>query len=96
MAVQRNPYIDMELEWLEQKALEMKEFVDKNPFNTLKDRMSGNKVISKIEAQHTNIRNTLKDYAQLIEVVARLREGREVRKLVRGDALLTPVEDGNI
>lgn len=97
----KNNYIDMDLKWLENKAKEMKKFVDDNPLDKLKDRILevGNKVLisSTIETQHKNIRDTLKDYALLIEAIAKLREQDEDRKQqVRGDQNLTPLEAGDI
>lgn len=106
MATKKNTYIDMELEWLEMKAEEQRAYVDANPLTNLIDRMSYKETrgggmipmcIATIEQQHTNIRNTLKDYAMIIEVIARLREKESMKKTIaRGDATLTPLEEGNI
>ena len=97
----KNNYIDMELEWLEAKAEEMRTFVDSKPLARLKDRTLtvGQKTLisSTIETQHKNIRDTLKDYALIIEAISRLRERDEAVKLQsRGDADLSPMEDGQI
>lgn len=97
----KNNYIDMELEWLETKAQEMRTFVDSKPLSRLKDRTVnvGTKTLltANVEAQHKNIRDTLKDYALIIEAISRLRERDEVVKLQsRGDADLSPMEDGQI
>lgn len=95
----------MELEWLEMKAEELRSFVDSNPLTKITDRfgvkMSRGEpiqyVIQNIEAQHKNIRDTLKDYALIIEAIGRLREKADQKKLlVRGDSELSPLEDGQI
>ena len=33
-------YIGEELEWLETKALDLRSYIDKNPFSTLADRIT--------------------------------------------------------
>ncbi len=101
-----NKYAGMELEWLEMKAEEQRAYVDSNPLPSLTDRMQYKEtktggmipvVVATIEQQHKNIRDTLKDYAQIIEVIIRLREKDEMKKtLARGDATLTPLEEGQI
>lgn len=106
MATKKNTYIDMDLEWLEMKAEEQRAYVDANPLPSLTDRMAyketrgGGSIpmcIASIEQQHKNIRETLKDYALIIEVIARLREKESAKKTIaRGDATLTPLEEGNI
>jgi hypothetical protein len=105
MAVsKRNNYIDMELEWLEMKAEELRSYVDSNPLSTLIDRIQNREtrgggvipmVVATIEQQHKNIRDTLKDYALIVEAIAKLREKEEQKKmLTRGDADLSPFEQG--
>lgn len=92
-----NSYIDLELEWLEKKAKELKEYCDANPINTLTDRVRNGKVISDIEKQIKSIRDTLQDYVKIIEAIDKLREKEEVKKSsVRGDQELTPIERGEI
>ena len=39
MAVKKNTYIDVELDWAEQQLSSWKEYVDANPLHTLKDRI---------------------------------------------------------
>lgn len=101
-----NKYAGMELEWLEMKAEEQRAYVDANPLTSLTDRMQYKETkgggiipmcVATIEQQHKNIRDTLKDYAQIVEVIIRLREKEEMKKtLTRGDANLTPLEEGQI
>jgi hypothetical protein len=33
----KNTYVDFELEWLEKKSLELKQYIDDRPFDKLKD-----------------------------------------------------------
>lgn len=92
----------MELEWLEMKAEQLRSFVDSNPIPKLTDRivaLGEDKLViaAKIEDQLTSIRNTLKDYALIIEVIAKLREKEAQKKLLtRGDADLSPFEQGEL
>jgi len=102
----QNNYINEELEWLELKAQQMKDFVDSKPYTELTDRMSYKEtrnggsipmVVSTIEQQMANIRATLKDYALLIEAIAKLREKEEDKKIQsRGDQDISPMESGEI
>ena len=96
----------MELEWLEAKAQKMREFVDSKPITELEDRMAYKEtrgggvmpmIVATIEAQHKDLRETLKDYAILMDAINKLREGEEKKKLTaRGDVSLSPMEEGDI
>lgn len=88
----------MELQWLEEKAEEMKKYCDDRPFDTLKDRTDAKgRVIAKIEDQIKCIRETYKDYLILAEALLQHREKEEVKKTnARGGATLTPLEEGQI
>lgn len=88
--------INEELEWLEAKALSIKEYVDANPYHEVKDRSTtkytkdGNsyeEVVQKIEVIHKSLRDAMKDYAALLGQIDKLRE-EEKRKEVeaRGGA----------
>jgi hypothetical protein len=102
----KNNYIDMELNWLEGKAEEMRAYCDSHPLATVEDRIamrvvkgggSMPVVIASVEQIHKNIRDTLKDYAILIEAISKLREVEAQKKmLTRGDQELSPLEDGTI
>jgi hypothetical protein len=107
MAVsKKNNYIDMELEWLEMKAEQLRAYVDSNPLSSLTDRIQYREtrnggaipvVVATIEQQHKNIRDTLKDYALIVDAISKLREKEEQKKLLtRGDAELSPIEQGDI
>jgi len=86
----------MELEWLEKKAKEIREYCNQ-PIHKLKDRMLGDKVVSKIEEQVKSIRETLKDYILIVEAIDKLRDKEEAKSpSVRGDQELSPIEKGEI
>src|SRR5688572_3934834 len=99
----KNNYIEMDLEWLEMKAEEQRAFVDSHPLTSLTDRVTYREtkaglipiVVATIEQQHKNLRDTLKDYALVIEAIAKLREKEQDKKNLRGgDDDLSPIEDG--
>jgi hypothetical protein len=92
-----NSYVGMELEWLEKKATEIREYCNK-PIHKLTDRLGADgKVIAKIEDQVKSIRETLKDYILIVEAIDKLRD-KEASKgpSVRGDQELSPFEKGEI
>jgi len=101
----KNNYIDLELDWLEAKANEMKAYVDARPMEGLTDRViwkemkGGGKmpiVASSVEQQITSHRAILADYLKITESIQKLRESEDQKKksTPRGDAALTPVELG--
>jgi len=90
----KNIFIASELEWAEEKLLEWKAYYDANPYGELKDRLSFKEtkngglipmVVASIEQQQKALRDTLKEYFTLLEVVNRLREAEEKKLEVRGD-----------
>lgn len=91
-----NNYIDMELDWLEKKAQELREYCD-SPISKIKDRIVSGRLMATIEQQVKSVRETLQDYAKIIEVIDKLRE-KEAAKgpSVRGDQELSPMEKGEI
>lgn len=89
-----NGYLNFNLGWLEDKAIELRSYVDDNPLDELKDRTDLRQtqagglvtvVVASVEKQIKSIRETLKDYAQLIEAIGKLRE-REAEDMGIGDA----------
>ena len=86
-----NSYIELELEWLQKRAEDLKTYVDANPLASLVDRMSYKTtanggslpmVVASIESQVKSIRDTLKDYAYLCDAIDKLRE-KEDQSFVR-------------
>ena len=103
----KNTYVDMELEWLESKAAEIKAYVDAHPYDKVEDRLGWRElkgggrmpvVIATIEQQHKALRDSMMDYAKITESVKRMREAEELKakSTPRGDAALTPMEQGLI
>ena len=93
MATKKEIYTSAELEWCEQKLLEWKEYIDSNPINGLKDRIEWKPtakggtmpmVIASIESQIKSLRDTMKEYLALLEVVDKLREKEELKSEARG------------
>lgn len=101
-----NTYIELELDWLQSRAEDLKSYVDANPLATLKDRLSykttpnGGQlpmVVASIESQVKSIRDTLKDYAYLCEAIDKLREKEDTKIKARGGQIqsgLNSLEDG--
>lgn len=106
MAVKKTNYIEMELNWLEGKAEELRSYCDTNPLTGLIDRMAyketrgGGSIpmcIATIEQQIKSIRDTLQDYIKIIEAIDKLREKEETKKIsARGDQELSPLETGDV
>jgi hypothetical protein len=91
-----NSYIGMELEWLEKKAAEIREYCNQ-PIHKITDRKDGQRVIAKKEEIIKSIRETLKDYILIVEALDRLREKDAAKGPdVRGDQELSPFEKGEI
>jgi len=90
--------IEYELEFLETKLQELKEYIQSNPFNELKDRMAyketkGGGVIpicvANKEAQRKDLTQALKDYAEILRTVDSMREKEEAKVEVRGKGELS-------
>lgn len=107
MAVaKKNTYVEAELDWLEQRLKDIKSFVDANPYHKISDRLVSlsmgdkgevEKVSANIEAQQKSIRESLKDYALIVEAVSKLRQLEDEKdKKIRGNEDLTPMESGDI
>jgi hypothetical protein len=86
-------YITAELEWAELKLKEWREYVDTNPIAALKDRIEWKPtskggaipmVIASKEAQIKSIRDTMKEYLALLEIVDKLRQREAEKKEARG------------
>ena len=94
MTKKKLTYIDSELDYLEVKLLELKEYIDARPLTTLEDRIgfkvdkSGNNipyVIATIETQRKDLTAARKEYAELVSFINEKRE-QEAKKLkTRGD-----------
>lgn len=93
MSTKKQSYISAELEWAESKLAEWRDYVDKNPIAELQDRIQWKPtskggtmpmVIASIEQQIKSLRDTMKEYLALLEVVDKLREKEELKAEARG------------
>src|SRR5690606_36097601 len=94
MPAKKQIYISAELEWAEEKLLEWREYIDANPIPQLEDRVEWKPtskggampmVIASIESQIKCLRDTMKEYLALLEVVNKMRGEEEKREqLARG------------
>ena len=93
MASKKQSYISAELEWAEQRLTEWRAYIDNNPINGLKDRIEWKPtakggtmpmVIASQESQIKSLRDTMKEYLALLEVVDKLREREEQKSEARG------------
>ena len=85
--------IEYELEFLESKLDELKQYIEANPFSTLSDRMAWKETkrggaipicIANKEAQRKDLTQALKDYAEILRTVDSMREKEETKKEARG------------
>ena len=92
-APKKTTYINTELDWAEQQLSSWKQYVDANPMHELKDRIEWKPtakggtmpmVIASQESQIKSLRDTMKEYLALLEVVDRLREKEEQKAEARG------------
>jgi hypothetical protein len=95
MAAKKQLYTEIELEWAEAQLLTWRQYVDDNPLNELKDRMSykttanGGSVpmtVASIEQQGKFIQDTMKNYLSLVKEVDAMRAVEEAKKEARGSA----------
>ena len=106
MAKKESLYNEFEIEFIEKKLGELKEYIEARPFDKLADRLSYKEtknsgvipmVVSRIEDQRKDLTQALKDYAELSQVVAKMREKEEAKQInVRGNQSLNPLEGGEI
>lgn len=105
MAKKVNSYINSDLDYANYQLAEWKKYMDANPISKLKDRTRevitkfgpGEVVVAKKEDQGKFLQETLKNYLALLEVVDKLRQQEEQKKInVRGNQSLTPFESGDL
>jgi len=77
-----NKFINTELDWAESQLSTWRAYIDANPFHEMEDRIklketkNGGTIpvpVATIEQQQKNIRDTIKDYLSLLEIVKKLR-----------------------
>lgn len=85
--------IEYELEFLENKLQELKEYIEANPFSQLTDRMAWKETkgggaipicIANKEAQRKDLTQALKDYAEILRTVDSMREKEDSKVEIRG------------
>ena len=90
--------IEYELEFLETKLNEHKEYIEANPFSKLADRMAWKETkgggaipicIANKEAQRKDLTQALKDYADILRTVESMREKEEAKIESRGKGEIT-------
>jgi hypothetical protein len=93
MAIKKQTYVSAELDWAETKLGEWRDYIDQNPIPDLKDRVQFKQtsnggaipmVIASIESQIKSLRDTMKEYLALLEIVDKLREKEELKSEARG------------
>jgi len=93
-------FIVDEIDFLEEQVSQLKRYIEDNPLDNIADRISFKEtkgggmipmVVSTKEAQRKDLALALKDYAQLLEVVNKLRESEEAKaQVARGGADIAP------
>ena len=93
MAKKKQLLIEYELEFLEEKLIELRDYIQANPFNKLDDRVKYKEtknggaipmVIASKESQRKDLTQALKDYAEIVRTVEAMREKEEAKKEARG------------
>lgn len=99
MAAKKELYIDAELNWANDKLSEWKQYVDNNPFDTMKDRIEYKPtakggvmpmVVASIESQIKCVRDTMKEYFVMLEQVNKMRAVEETKVEARGKKGVPP------
>jgi hypothetical protein len=94
--------IEYELDFLDTKLKELKEYIEANPFSTLDDRMvyketrTGGVIpicVASKEAQRKDLTQALKDYAEILKVVDGMREKEQAKVEIRGNGELSSMAE---
>jgi hypothetical protein len=94
--------IEYELEFLESKLSELKDYIESNPFSTLQDRMAYKETknggvipicIANKEAQRKDLTQALKDYVEILQSVDKLRNVEQVKVEVRGNGEMSSMAE---
>jgi hypothetical protein len=97
--------IEYELEFLDGKLQELKRYIQDRPFHELKDRIEWRPtktgvmpmVVATVEAQRKDLTSAIKEYAEITQVVDKMREAEKAKELdVYGDHSLSPFEKGEL
>lgn len=94
--------IQYELEFLETKLQELKDYIESNPFSSLQDRMAYKETktggvipicIANKEAQRKDLTQALKDYVEILQSVDKLRSAEEAKVEVRGNGEMSSMAE---
>ena len=98
MAKKSELLIEYELSFLEKKLLELRDYIEANPFSTLADRFAWKETkgggnipicVANKEAQRKDLTQALKDYADILRTVESMREREESKIEARGKDKIT-------
>lgn len=102
MSKKKELLIEYELEFLEAKLQELKEYIEANPFSKLADRMAWKETkgggaipicIANKEAQRKDLTQALKDYAEILRTVDSMREKEAAKIETRGGSELSTMAE---
>lgn len=94
MATKKNSFITVDLDFAEEMLAKWKQYTLENPYNEVQDRKemqmtktggSFYTVVQTKEQIQKSLRDTLKDYLNMLEVVNKLRESEEAKQEARGN-----------
>ena len=98
MAVKKNTYVSAELDFAETQLSGWRKYMEENPIEAIKDRWGVKEmpkggqtwvVTASAEAQIKCVQETMSKYLQLLEVIDKLREKEEAKKVeTRGNVEL--------
>lgn len=89
----QNTYAGQGIEWLKERAEEIRKSVEDTPYSKIEDRIvslmgpngPSEKVVKDKESIEKATREAYKDYAALMEVIDKLEQIEEKKLLTRGD-----------
>lgn len=102
----KNNYITADLDFAEDQLSKWRKYLDENPYDEASDRKemqmtktggSFYTVVQTKEAIQKSLRDTTKEYLAMVEIVNKLREAEEAKKVeARGKQEVTMFESGDI
>lgn len=90
----KNNYISVELDFAELQLEKWKNYIENNPYDEVEDRKELQKtktggayyaVVQTKEQIQKSLRDTMKEYLLMLEIVDKLREKEEAKKEARGN-----------
>lgn len=106
MATRKNNYIGADLDFASEQLAQWRLYMEANPIDQIEDRWGKKEmpkggytmvVTSTREQQIKCVQDTMAKYLQLLEVIDKLREAEEKKKIqTRGDQELSPFESGDV